>query len=661
MGTATISRLLVANRGEIARRVFRTCRTLGIETVAVFSDADATEPFVAEADIAVRLGGAAPADSYLRIDRIVDAARRAGANAVHPGYGFLAEDAELAEAVLANALVWIGPPPEAMRAMGSKMEARARMEAVGVPVLPGGRVQHVTAVDGLSFPLLVKASAGGGGKGMRIVRHPDDLQEAVASAQREAHAAVGEAAVFLERYVERPRHVEIQIFGDQHGTVVALGERDCSVQRRHQKVIEESPSIAVDDELRRRMSEAAVTAGRSIGYVGAGTVEFLLTPEREFFFLEVNTRLQVEHAVTELVLGLDLVALQIAVAEGAPLPPEARDPRPRGHAIEARLYAEDPSRGFLPQTGKLAHFRIGGPLRVDSGVDDGSVIGPHYDPMIAKVVAHGATRPAAVRSLAATLRHAEIDGVVTNRDLLVRVLEHPEFLAGGADTGFLDRHLEGGIADPLVDVEGELPAAVAAAVAEQERRRRITGPLASIPSGFRSNPSALQRAHLRGPHGELAVGYRFDRHGELSDLVVNQRDLAPASASSATPDEVVLEFDGVRTSYSVRRSEGLVHVNGAGGQDPLEVVPRFPQPQPEVSPGSLVASTPATVISVDVCAGEEVEPGRRLLVLEAMKMEHEFVAPAAGVVDEILVRVGDTVESGAVLAIMSDLKTSGPP
>jgi propionyl-CoA carboxylase alpha chain len=652
MTDRTIKRILMANRGEIARRVFRTCRTLGIETVAVFSDADAGEPFVAEADVAVRIGGPAPGDSYLRADAILDAAARTWSDAIHPGYGFLSEDAAFAEAVVAAGLTWIGPPPAAMRAMGSKIGARALMQEAGVPVVPGGRVDEIADVEAIGMPLLIKASAGGGGKGMRVVRDAAELAAAVASARREAESAFGDGAVFLERYVERPRHVEIQIFGDRHGTVVALGERDCSVQRRHQKVIEESPSPVVDDELRRRMSEAAVTAGESIGYVGAGTVEFLLTPERDFFFLEVNTRLQVEHPVTELVLGLDLVALQIEVAEGAPLPPEARDARPRGHAIEARLYAEDPGQDFLPQMGTLAHFRVDGDVRVDTGVADGSVIGPHYDPMLAKVVAHGRTREAAARNLARALRHARIDGVVTNRDLLVRVLEHPEFLAGEADTGFLERHRDEGISDLLVDVRHERLAAAAAALAEQAERRAAAPALSTLPSGFRTNPSQPQRTELRGAHATLAVGYRFDREGRLAELTVDDHPWEPVALVSATADRVVLDLRGVRVAYAVRRSGGRLHVNGSVGQASFEAVPRFAAVEADEAAGSLTASTPGTVIAVEVAAGDAVISGQRLLVLEAMKMEHEFVAPAAGIVEELRVRVGDSVDNGTVLAVL---------
>jgi propionyl-CoA carboxylase alpha chain len=489
-----IGRVLVANRGEIAARVFRTCRRLGISTAAVFSEPDAAAPFVRDADVAVALGGATPAESYLRGDAVIDAARRCGADAIHPGYGFLAENAGFAQAVLDAGLSWIGPSPAAIAAMGSKTEARSMMERAGVPVLPAAAPGDDLSAVG--FPLLVKASAGGGGKGMRVVERPEDLDRAIEAAQREAASAFGDDTVFLERFAPRARHVEIQILGDAHGRVVALHERDCSVQRRHQKVIEESPSPAVGEALRDRMAQAAVAAGEALGYVGAGTVEFLLTGEDEFFFLEVNTRLQVEHPVTELVTGLDLVELQLRVADGGHAP----DPPPlRGHAIEARLYAEDPAQDFLPQTGTLTRLRFGDGVRVDSAVEDGSAISPYYDPMIAKVVAHGATRDEAARRLAGALARAHIHGTVTNRDFLVRVLRHPEFLSGDADTSFLGRHDPAELAAPLVDAGGVRLAAAAAALAGQATRRAAAVPGRSAPSGWRNVPSQLQTTTFEAP------------------------------------------------------------------------------------------------------------------------------------------------------------------
>ncbi|MEW2360252.1 biotin carboxylase N-terminal domain-containing protein, partial [Spirillospora sp. NPDC029432] len=468
-----IDRLLVANRGEIARRVFRTCRDLGIGTVAVFSDADGPEaPHAAEADAAVRLPGAAPAGTYLRGDLVIAAARAAGADAVHPGYGFLSENAAFARAVIEAGLTWVGPPPAAIEAMGSKIEAKKLMAAAGVPVLPELDPDAVTEAD---LPILVKASAGGGGRGMRAVRTLAELPAAVAAAHREAQAAFGDPAVFCEPLLEGARHVEVQLMADAHGTVWALGERDCSIQRRHQKIIEEAPSPAVDGALRAELCRAAVDAARAIGYTGAGTVEFMLGGDGRFHFLEVNTRLQVEHPVTECVYGLDLVRLQIEVAEGAPLPGPT-PPEPRGHAIEVRLYAEDPAAGWRPGSGTLHAFEVPGVdaefdvpagygLRLDSGVESGGEIGVHYDPMLAKLIAYEPTRAAAARRLRAALAAARVHGVTTNRDLLARTLAEPAFLAGGATTGYLDEIGLDVLAAPLADAAAVRLSALAAALA----------------------------------------------------------------------------------------------------------------------------------------------------------------------------------------------------
>jgi propionyl-CoA carboxylase alpha chain len=618
-----VNRVLVANRGEIARRVFATCRRLGVGTAAVFTGPDAHAPFVRDADVAIALGE--DPRGYLEIERIVAAAQRAGADAVHPGYGFLAENADFARAVGGAGLTWIGPTPDAIAAMGSKTEARARMEAAGVPILPEG-------AD--SFPLLVKASAGGGGKGMRLVERAEDLDAAIAAAKREAAAAFGDDSVFLERYLPRARHVEIQIVGDAHGRVVAFHERDCSVQRRHQKVIEEAPSPAVDRDLRARMGAAAIAAGEAVGYVGAGTVEFLLSGS-DFYFLEVNTRLQVEHPVTELVTGVDLVELQLAVAEGGHVP----DPPPLdGHAIEARLYAEDPANDFLPVTGTLSAFEIGPGVRVDAGVEGGSVVSPHYDPLLAKVLAHGRTRAQAAARLADALTRARVHGMTTTRDFLVNVLRHPEFLAGEADTGFLERH----------DCTAALPvdrrlAAAAHALAGQAGRRESARVLGSLPSGWRNNPSQLQTT----AYESATVGYRFDRHGALAELRVDGERL-DARLHGCAPDRVDLEVDGVRRAYAVA---GAV-VNTAEGQVDLDELPRFTDPAAALTAGSLTSPMPGTVLRVSVETGAEVEARQPLLVLEAMKMEHEIVAPAAGRVTELRVSAGSQVEAGAVLAVI---------
>ncbi|MDT4913517.1 MAG: propionyl-CoA carboxylase alpha chain, partial [Pseudonocardiales bacterium] len=463
-----ITTVLVANRGEIARRVFRTCRALGVGAVAVFSDPDAAAPHVAEADAAVRLPGATPADTYLRAELIVAAAKTAGAHAVHPGYGFLSENAAFARAVLDAGLTWIGPSPEAIESMGSKIESKRMMAAAGVPVL---RELDPTAVTTDDLPVLIKASAGGGGRGMRIVRDLADLPGEVEAAQAEAASAFGDPTVFCEPYLATGRHIEVQVMADQHGTVWAVGERECSIQRRHQKVVEEAPSPLVEhrsslygDGMRKELFDAARAAARAIGYTGAGTVEFIVDGADEdgrFFFLEMNTRLQVEHPVTECTTGLDLVALQLAVADGGQLDPEP--PPPHGAAIEVRLYAEDPAADWQPQSGRLSRIEIPGidvqfglgtapaGLRLDSGVVDGSVVGIHYDPMLAKVIAWAPTRTQAATALATALARAHIHGVVTNRDLLVNVLRHPAFLRGETDTAFFDRHGLATLAAPLAD------------------------------------------------------------------------------------------------------------------------------------------------------------------------------------------------------------------
>jgi acetyl/propionyl-CoA carboxylase alpha subunit len=459
--TGPVTKLLIANRGEIARRIQRTCRELGIADVAVYSDPDAEAPFVREAGEAVALGGATAAESYLRIDALLDAARKTGADALHPGYGFLSENAELARRCAEAGLAFIGPSPEVIEAMGSKLESKRRTAAAGVPQLPSlalegeDEAEMLARGDEIGFPLLVKASAGGGGRGMRVVAEREKLVKAVAAARREAERAFGDGTVYLERYLERARHVEIQIFGDTHGRVIHLYERDCSIQRRHQKILEESPSPALDPTLRQALCDAAVGAGRAIGYEGAGTVEFILAPDGAFYFLEVNTRLQVEHPVTECVTGLDLVRLQIEVARGAALPEQADVPPQRGHAIEARLYAEDPTQGFLPAAGSVDvfEFDLAEGVRVDSGIESGSVVTPYYDPMLAKVIAWAPTRPEAAERLAKALASARLGGR-NNRALLVRLLRHEEFLAGETDTHFLERHDPKELGRPLGKEEG---------------------------------------------------------------------------------------------------------------------------------------------------------------------------------------------------------------
>ncbi|WP_020658313.1 acetyl/propionyl/methylcrotonyl-CoA carboxylase subunit alpha [Amycolatopsis benzoatilytica] len=649
-----ITKLLVANRGEIAARVMRTAHDLGIATVAVYSDPDAGAPFTRLADEAVRLPGSAPGETYLRGDLVIAAARATGADAIHPGYGFLSENAGFARDCAAAGLTFVGPSPEAIASMGSKIEAKALMDAAGVPVLPGATVTDETdlaaAAASIGFPVLVKAAFGGGGRGMRVVHDEAELADAVAGARREAASAFGDGTVFLERFVVDPRHVEVQILGDAHGEVVHLFERECSIQRRYQKIVEECPSPAVDDALRAELGAAAVAAGKALGYTGAGTVEFVLDAAGRFYFLEVNTRLQVEHPVTELVTGLDLVELQLRVAEGEPLPPEVAGARITGHAIEVRLYAEDVPAGFLPATGTMHRFRVppSRGVRVDSGVVDGSVVGPHYDPMLAKVIAHGRTRREAARTLARALRHAELHGVTTNRDLLVGILGEAEFLAGRTDTGYLTRH------DPVAlgaSEGGGARQAAAAALARQARHRRDARVVPEMPSGWRNVGGVPQRVDYRHGGEILEVAYSVRRSGLL--LTVNGTPLGGSvRLVSAAPDLVELEIDGVHRAYRVHPRAGTSYVDGPDGSAALAEVPRFPDPDAATAAGSLLAAMPGAVVRVLVAAGESVVAGQALVVLEAMKMEHTVTAPIDGSVAELRVRQGDQVDSGQVLAVV---------
>ncbi len=645
-----IRKLLVANRGEIAARVMRTAHELGISTVAVYSDPDASAPFVALADEAVRLPGAAPGDTYLRGDLVLAAAKATGADAIHPGYGFLSENAGFARDCAAAGVTFVGPSPGAIAAMGSKVEAKALMEAAGVPVLPGATITDTTDLAAVAakigFPVLVKAAFGGGGRGMRVVRTPGELAGAVEGARREAASAFGDGTVFLERFVVDPRHVEVQIVGDAHGSVVHLFERECSIQRRYQKIVEEAPSPAVDDALRAELGAAAVAAGKALGYTGVGTVEFVLDARGAFHFLEVNTRLQVEHPVTELITGLDLVEVQLRVAEGEPLPEPVTGARIEGHAIEVRLYAEDVPAGFLPATGTLHRFRVPPGVRVDSGVVDGSVVGTAYDPMLAKVIAHGPTRAAAARRLARALAGAQLHGVTTNRELLVAILREDEFLAGGTDTGYLGRHPE--------IVRAERPSAVraaAAALARQAENRDAARVLGTLPSGWRNVPNTPQRVGYTVGEEAVEVTYRLGRDGLRVTVGGEPLDARLVSAAS---DLVVVEVDGVRRAYGVHRVAGVAYVDGPDGSSALVEVPRFADPNAVAHAGSLLAPMPGGVVRVLVEPGATVAAGQPLLVLEAMKMEHTVVAPVDGVVSEIDVAPGDQVYTGQVLAVVEE-------
>jgi propionyl-CoA carboxylase alpha chain len=636
-----ITTLLVANRGEIACRIFRTCRELGISTVAVYSDADADALHVREADTAVRLPGAAPGDTYLRGDLVVAAALAAGADAVHPGYGFLSENAGFARAVQDAGLVWVGPPVKVIEMMASKTRAKELMAAAGVPLLAPVEPASATAGD---LPLLLKAAAGGGGRGMRIVRELGTLAQERAAAAAEAASAFGDGEVFAEPYIEHGRHVEVQVMADGHGTVWALGTRDCSLQRRHQKVIEEAPAPGLDDELRQWLHDAAVAAARAVGYRGAGTVEFLVSDQGRGrpYFLEMNTRLQVEHPVTEAVFGLDLVALQLRIAQGEPLPSQAPQ-QPHGHAVEARLYAEDPARDWQPQTGVLHTLEVPDEpgLRLDTGYTGGSAIGVHYDPLLAKVIAHAPTRTEAVRLLARALERARVHGPVTNRELLVRSLRHPEFAAGRIDTGFYDRHLAA--LTPPADEAGQRLAATAAALA-----RAASGP--GRFGAWRNIPSQPQvRAYRSEPDGvEHRIAYTAGRGGLAP--VTGERVLA------ARPGHVTLETGGVTRHFAVTALDGRVYVDGATASYTFTALPRFADPAARTEPGSLLAPMPGTVVRLadGLAPGAAVEAGQPLIWLEAMKMEHRILAPASGTLTALHAAPGLQVEVGALLAVVED-------
>ncbi|MCX4675146.1 acety-l/propionyl-CoA carboxylase subunit alpha [Streptomyces sp. NBC_01433] len=657
-----ITTLLVANRGEIACRIFRTCRALGITGAAVYSDADADALHVREADLAVRLPGAAPSDTYLRGDLLVAAALAAGADAVHPGYGFLSENAAFAAAVQDAGLRWVGPPVKAIELMASKTRAKELMGAAGVPLLAPLDTGSVTAAD---LPLLLKAASGGGGRGMRVVRELGSLEAELTAASAEAAAAFGDGEVFAEPYVERGRHVEVQVMADGHGTVWALGTRDCSLQRRHQKVIEEAPAPGLDDAVRARLHESAVAAARAVGYAGAGTVEFLLSAEGRPYFLEMNTRLQVEHPVTEAVFGLDLVALQLRIAEGEPLP-AAGPPQPEGHAVEARLYAEDPARDWRPQTGALLTLTVPEEpgLRLDTGYTGGDTIGVHYDPMLAKVIAHAPTRTEAVRLLARALERARVHGPVTNRDLLVRSLRHPDFVAGRVDTGFYDRHL----ADLTAPADGDRAraalAALAAALADAVRHRSAAAPAAHVPAPAASVPGPVRFGAWRNvtsqpqtkryrsePDGaEHTVAYRTTRGGPVPYDAPGIRVLA------ARPDRVTLETDGVTRHFDIAVHRDRVYVDGATGSYTFTALPRFTDPSAQSEPGSLLAPMPGTVVRLadGLAQGAAVEAGQPLIWLEAMKMEHRILAPATGTLTALHAAPGRQVEVGALLAVVTE-------
>ena len=657
-----IHRLLVANRGEIACRVIRTCREMGIHTIAVFSDADRDALHVKTADEAIRIGPAPSTESYLVIEALIAAAKTCQADAIHPGYGFLAENADFAEACSEAGVVFVGPSPEAIRTMGSKQRAKQIATDADVPVVPGyngaGQSDEVLQQKGaeVGFPLLVKASAGGGGKGMRIVTEAEQLGPALAAARREAAGAFGDDTLLLERYVQRPRHIEIQILGDAHGNVVHLFERECSVQRRHQKVVEETPSVAIGPELRAKMGQAAVAIASAIGYQNAGTVEFILAPNKEFYFLEVNTRLQVEHPVTECVTGIDLVREQIRIAEGHRLSFSQTELTSRGAAIEVRLYAEDPANSFLPACGTILDWHTAncGGARFDSGVETGSEVTIHYDPMLAKVIAHGSTRHEAIRQLNYALNNLSLLGVTTNRAFLSEVITHPRFVSGDFDTHFIEENLPNWSQRADSDLDSDCIAIVVSLLAAHQERRNARAILPDLESGFRNNPWSAQRVTLSVNGREYDVSYANLGEGSFA-VTVGEREIA-ATLISMADSEIAFELAEVRMTRRFVRFErnngGHTLVQTPTGEVNVLELPRFPEREAEQVKGGHLAPMPGKIISVKIKEGDTVEKGQVLVILEAMKMEQSISASVGGPVEHVLVSEGQQVDSEQPLVVV---------
>jgi 3-methylcrotonyl-CoA carboxylase alpha subunit len=662
-----IRSLLVANRGEIAVRIFKTARNMGLRCLAVFSEADRNALHVRVADEAFPIGPAPARESYLVGAKIIEAALAGGADAIHPGYGFLAENAEFAEAVAAAGLIFVGPPPTAIRAMGRKSAAKTLMQQAGVPLVPGyhGVDQSDSVLAGaaksIGFPVLIKASAGGGGKGMKVVANPTDFADQLASARREAKAAFGDDTVLVERYLTRPRHIEVQVFADSHGNCVHLFERDCSVQRRHQKVIEEAPAPGLTPARRQAMGAAAIAAARAVGYVGAGTVEFIAEGD-EFYFMEMNTRLQVEHPVTEAITGQDLVAWQILVARGEALPLAQAQLAIKGHAVEARLYAEDPDKGFLPQTGRLTHLRFPDGVRVDQGVAAGDEVTHHYDPMIAKVITHGPDRGSAIDRLAAALRATEIAGATTNRRLLSRILSHHAFAAGDVDTGFIERHHDALFAPPAVE---PTRAFALAALALRGREAKET---------WRDPADRFSPWALAGPfvpnlpaRFEIILSRGEDRRKIIAEtrqgatwLTLGERVIA-AEASLADDGALSARLDGAKlTARAIFSSDEVTVFFGGEDMTFRAVDPREADLDSAHAGGKLTSPMPGTVIALFVHVAERVLKGTPLAVVEAMKMEHVIRAPHDGIVKTVNVAEGDVVAEGIELVVLEAIEKALP-
>ncbi len=653
-----ITKLLVANRGEIARRIIRTAHDMGISTVAIYADGDARAPFVVEADSAIALNGRTTSETYLDVTKVIDACRRAGADAVHPGYGFLSENADFAQAVIDAGIKWIGPSPEVIALMGDKLSAKKLMQEADVPTLPAIEIDEGTdlraAARDIGYPVLVKASAGGGGRGMRVVEREEDLADAVAGAKREAGSSFGDDTVFLEKWLAVSRHVELQILGDTHGNLVHCFERECSIQRRHQKIIEEAPSPAVTDDIRQRMGAAAIAAARKLGYASAGTVEFLLAGD-DFYFLEVNARLQVEHPVTEEIIGKDLVREQIRVAEGERLSFTQDELAIDGCAIEARLYAENPAKRFLPSPGTVVNWTPStvANARFDSGVESGSEISTEFDPMIAKVIVHAPTRREAAGRLARVLETTRIEGLTTNRDFLVATLRTPEYLAGDTTTDFIER------VQPALSRDvprAELVDAGIAVIIEGQAKRRAAAKInRSIRSGWRNSTMPPERITFHSNQVDedpLAFEYQSQRDGTFTVTVDGQSLSVKVFACGQGTVDVAIDGRRVACHAHTTDTTWLVQTNH-GGIDLIEQ-PRYPRAGGDDAGGGLTAPMPGAVLTTDVAAGDTVKKGDLLIILEAMKMEHRITAPRDGTVEAIHVETGEQVANGQLLVTLSE-------
>ena len=639
----TFHKLLIANRGEIACRIIKTAHEMGISCVAVYTEADSNSPFVRMADEAVKLS-----DTYLNGKEIIEAAKRTGAQAIHPGYGFLSENAKFSRDVQKEGLIWVGPSSRVITSMGDKLKAKDIAEKAGVPTLP--MTTDPKKANTIGYPILIKAAAGGGGKGMRIVEDKKDLKEAIAGAQREALTGFGDDRVFIERYVASSRHIEIQILGDSHGNVVHLGERECSIQRRHQKIIEESPSPRVDSEMRATMGEAAIKLAKKLKYESAGTVEFLVDDKTgEFWFLEVNTRLQVEHPVTEEVTGKDLVYEQLRIARGEELGYSQEDISWKGSSIEARLYAEDPSKDFLPATGTLIAYEndINIDARWDTGIEQGSVVGTDFDPMLAKVITKGKTRIDAANKLALALETMHIGGVTTNRDFLVASLRTKDFLDGKTTSDFIEK------TNPqrAVILEGSMleNALSAAALWIQGQNRESANILKEIPTGWRNSRLPRQKINFRYLEKDLEVTYKANRDGSFD---VN--DGTVARVVKWTSYGIDIEVNNSRFFSKVTRDNDNIVVHGPWGDALFKILPRFTLPGSEAQAGGLIAPMPGKVVDLKVKTGSKVKKGDTLVILEAMKMEHQVKAPEDGKITKVLIKKDDQLENGALLMVLDN-------